>query len=246
MAYVFHPGYWGLSVGYYGGIRYGFGYPGSGYEGGYWNLGVFHYNGASNNFGNVHIATVYGTSFFDGMRSAIHNLVPNRASFNGPGGEVLRPNAQQLAFAQREHSGALAEQIRQGELARSITSMHASVNHGVPPIATTQRAGQLDHIASNAAHHPATTNNRSVSMRDGGRFASEHEIARADRREPANGYREEQFRHPEMDFAHPTRVPRNYSQDARPGNPTMRRDGPQHRSPGQGVPREPVHRDYRG
>ncbi len=33
-AYVFHPGYWGQHVGYYGGVNYGFGYMGIGFVGG--------------------------------------------------------------------------------------------------------------------------------------------------------------------------------------------------------------------
>src|SRR5262249_20289954 len=33
--YVFHDGYWGLHVGFYGGIDYGFGYVGFGYQGRY-------------------------------------------------------------------------------------------------------------------------------------------------------------------------------------------------------------------
>src|SRR5215470_14230824 len=35
--YVFNEGYWGPHVGFYGGVAYGFGYTGVGYEGGYWN-----------------------------------------------------------------------------------------------------------------------------------------------------------------------------------------------------------------
>ena len=34
--YVFHQGCWGPSVGFYGGINYGYGYYGSGYYGGQW------------------------------------------------------------------------------------------------------------------------------------------------------------------------------------------------------------------
>ncbi|MBV8890656.1 MAG: YXWGXW repeat-containing protein, partial [Acidobacteria bacterium] len=34
--YYWHPGYWAPSVGFYGGIGYGYGYPGDGYYGGYW------------------------------------------------------------------------------------------------------------------------------------------------------------------------------------------------------------------
>jgi hypothetical protein len=33
--YRYHPGFWGRHVGYYGGVPYGYGYPGRGYVGGY-------------------------------------------------------------------------------------------------------------------------------------------------------------------------------------------------------------------
>ena len=44
--YLFHRGYWGPHVGFYGGINYGFGYGGGGFFGGRWNGGVFAYNTA--------------------------------------------------------------------------------------------------------------------------------------------------------------------------------------------------------
>jgi len=40
-AFVFHEGYWGPRVGFYGGINYGYGYFGHGYEGGRWTADVF-------------------------------------------------------------------------------------------------------------------------------------------------------------------------------------------------------------
>jgi hypothetical protein len=43
-AYAFHEGHWGPEVGFYGGVSYGFGYAGAGYEGGYWREGNFFYN----------------------------------------------------------------------------------------------------------------------------------------------------------------------------------------------------------
>jgi hypothetical protein len=47
-AYVFHPGHWGPTVGFYGGMNYGFGYFGSGYDGGHWVGDSFAYNSAVN------------------------------------------------------------------------------------------------------------------------------------------------------------------------------------------------------
>ena len=42
--YGWNGGYWGPYIGFYGGINYGYGYFGSGYEGGYWSRGAFYYN----------------------------------------------------------------------------------------------------------------------------------------------------------------------------------------------------------
>jgi hypothetical protein len=42
--YRFHHGFWGLHVGFYGGVDYGYGYVGHGFYGGYWNRGQFYYN----------------------------------------------------------------------------------------------------------------------------------------------------------------------------------------------------------
>ena len=42
-AFIWNDGYWGPHIGFYGGVNYGFGYTGGGYEGGYWNNGAFFY-----------------------------------------------------------------------------------------------------------------------------------------------------------------------------------------------------------
>jgi uncharacterized protein DUF4124/YXWGXW repeat-containing protein len=46
--FVFHPGHWGSSVGFYGGVNYGYGYFGNGYTGGHWIGNSFAYNTAVN------------------------------------------------------------------------------------------------------------------------------------------------------------------------------------------------------
>jgi len=51
-AYDFCPGYRGPTVGYYGGIDYGYGYTGVSYEGGYWRpMGGKHFGGGGPHFG---------------------------------------------------------------------------------------------------------------------------------------------------------------------------------------------------
>lgn len=57
--YRFHRGYWGPHVGFYGGINYGFGYPGTGFEGGEWRGRDFFYNAAVSHVDAVHMRNVY-------------------------------------------------------------------------------------------------------------------------------------------------------------------------------------------
>lgn len=57
--YRFHTGYWGSRVGYYGGVRYGYGYPGTGFEGGEWRGHDFYYNSAAWHVDQVHMRNVY-------------------------------------------------------------------------------------------------------------------------------------------------------------------------------------------
>ena len=52
-------GYWGPHVGFYGGVNYGYGYGGSGYDGGRWNGDNFAYNRSANNFGAVSVPNTY-------------------------------------------------------------------------------------------------------------------------------------------------------------------------------------------
>ena len=53
--YSWHAGYWGSQVGYYGGVNYGYGYTGAGYQGGRWDHGHFFYNRSVNNIGSARL-----------------------------------------------------------------------------------------------------------------------------------------------------------------------------------------------
>jgi hypothetical protein len=48
----------GSTIGFYGGVNYGFGYGGVGYEGGYWQNGAFSYNTSVN---NIDVSTFHNT-----------------------------------------------------------------------------------------------------------------------------------------------------------------------------------------
>jgi hypothetical protein len=166
--YLFHAGYWGPQVGFYGGIAYGFGYDGIGYAGGYWNGGQFFYNRAVNNVTNVNVTNVF-TRPVSANRTTV--------SFNGgPGGVQARATQQQLAAANARHVGPTSQQLQQTRLAAQDPALRASRNKGAPPIAATQRAG--------AFHDPHVV----PASRPGGSWRAPTEAARrAEATAPAAG-----------------------------------------------------------
>jgi hypothetical protein len=136
--YFWNAGYWGPVVGFYGGIDYGFGYWGHGYDGGRWDHGHFFYNTAVS---RVNVTIIHNT-YVD--RSVIVNRTENRVSFNGGrGGIDARPTAAEEAAGRERHVGPVEAQTRNMDAARSNREFRASVNHGAPPVAATPRAGEF-------------------------------------------------------------------------------------------------------
>jgi len=136
-AYLWHAGYWGPHVGFYGGINYGFGYSGVGYEGGYWHGHEFYYNRAVTNINSTQITNVYS-------RTVINNVNVTRVSFNGgSGGVAARPTAAQLSAEHERHLGLTPVQRQQQQLAHANSALRAAVNNGHPGIAATPRAGEF-------------------------------------------------------------------------------------------------------
>jgi hypothetical protein len=133
--YVWHEGYWGPHVGFYGGINYGFGYFGSGFVGGYWRDHDFYYNRSVTNVSNVSITNVYNRTVIN------NNSYGSRPSFNGRNGVEARPNHADLLAAREPHRALTAPQRSQSLAARTLPSSLASVNHGHPQIAATPRPG---------------------------------------------------------------------------------------------------------
>jgi hypothetical protein len=125
-AYGWHAGYWGPHVGFYGGINYGFGYGGVGFIGGGWSGSVFRYNTAVVNVNTAVVRNVYVD------RTVINNTVVNHTSFNGEGGIVARPSAQEEAFGREDHFQPTENQLSHETSARGDRNQLASVNHGAP------------------------------------------------------------------------------------------------------------------
>jgi len=135
--YAWNEGYWGPHVGFYGGVVYGFGYGGTGFEGGYWRGGNFFYNRSVSNINVTVIRNVYNKTVINNYRST------TRASFNGPGGVRRQPTAQEQTYTHEHHTPATAIQAQHREVASKDRSEFASVNHGKPAVAATARPGEL-------------------------------------------------------------------------------------------------------
>jgi len=131
--FVFHEGYWGPHVGFYGGINYGFGYFGVGFEGGYWRGRDFFYNRAYSNV--VNITNVYN-------KTVIVNNV--RVAYNGgAGGLTARATAQEEEWAHERHVAATSVQVEHVRSASTNRELFESANHGRPAIAATARPGEF-------------------------------------------------------------------------------------------------------
>jgi len=139
--YRWNRGYWGDHIGYYGGINYGFGYAGVGYQGGYWNHGAFNYNRSVNNVRNVHVTNTYNTR--------ITNVQNSRVSFNGGRGGVpmTASKSEQIINSMPHNKGAehITERQTQHEtMAGSQADQRLTNNHGMPKVAATPQAGSYD------------------------------------------------------------------------------------------------------
>jgi hypothetical protein len=136
-AYLFHAGWWGPHVGFYGGIAYGFGYFGNGYEGGRWDGGHFFYNRSVNNINVTNIHNVYNTT-------VVNSTTVNRVSYNGGSGGInARPTSEDQRVEGERHLPPAPVQRQQEQSARANPQQRASVNQGRPAIAATAKPGDF-------------------------------------------------------------------------------------------------------
>jgi hypothetical protein len=151
--FVWHEGFWGPTVGFYGGVNYGFGYFGVGFTGGRWDHDHFFYNRAVVNVNVTEIHNVYED------RTVVVNNV-NRVSYNGGAGGInARPSPQEEAASRDRHIPPVAVQTQHVQTARGNPQLRASANHGKPPVAATARPGEFSGrgvVASKDAGAPYT------------------------------------------------------------------------------------------
>jgi hypothetical protein len=143
--YAFHEGYWGPEVGFYGGVSYGFGYTGEGYEGGYWRGGSFFYNRTVNNISNVQISNVYN-------KTVVVNNVTNVSYNGGAGGTTAQVTPQQIAAANQQHVPPTPQQTQHMQMAAKNPALSLNNNQGHPTVAATTHAAQLNGTGVVAAH----------------------------------------------------------------------------------------------
>jgi len=157
-SYVFHDGYWGAHVGFYGGVSYGFGYSGSGYQGAYWSGGHVFYNQSVTNVTNVHITNVYN-------KTVIVNNVSHVSYNGGAGGIQARPSPMEQAAMHEQHIAPTSLQQQHIQAAQSNRQLFASANHGRPAIAATARPGMFNGpgivpTRQAVAYHPQANSQR--------------------------------------------------------------------------------------
>src|SRR6266581_7895613 len=126
--YAFNQGYWWPTVGFYGGVNYGYGYTGNGYWGGRWSGNNFQYNTAVTRVNKTVINNTYVNNSF------AKNVNANRTSFNGGNGGIkAQPNAEQRkAMTNANKVGPTSEQLNRQQAAAKDKNLLASTSKGKP------------------------------------------------------------------------------------------------------------------
>jgi WXXGXW repeat (2 copies) len=127
--YLWNDGYWSPTVGFYGGIAYGFGYSGRGYTGGHWQGQHFYYNTAVS---QVNVTNIHNTY----SQTVVNNTRDSRVSFNGGAhGVTARPTAAEQAATRAPHQAATALQMQHRQAAIGDHVPSAAVSHDKPQLA---------------------------------------------------------------------------------------------------------------
>ncbi len=223
VGFFWHAGYWGPRVGFYGGINYGYGYFGSGYQGGRWERGAFRYNRAVSN-----VRPRFAHDAYNAPAAPVAGR--GRVSFNGgQGGVKVRPTVSQRELLSAEHAGPRDEQLQHETAARGLPTQRSTGPHGVPQVAATPRpsafsAPEVEH--GRAA--PAVRNGRpKVAAPEAGR-PTKHpgDATHSERREPPAARRDHAG----------APAPRSQPDHPQPRGRVARPEAPRHDSPSRKEP----------
>jgi hypothetical protein len=213
--YRFHHGYWARHIGFYGGINYGFGYFGVGYEGGYWNGPHFYYNTVITHVNRDRVRDVY-------VHNVTVNREPGRVSFNGGrGGLQVRPRPAELSALHEQRYAPMQAQVQVRDQASHNRQQFYSANHGRPAEAVATRPVTSDHRMP--AEMPR------VAARPEGRGGA----AGAPGNRGSETARPGQVQAPGTQGRPDFRIPQRGGQIARPENTPRGNAGPETARPGQ-------------
>jgi hypothetical protein len=120
--YNWHEGYWGPRVGFYGGVNYGNGYFGTGFNGGRWVGNAFHHNTVITNVDVRNVHHVYED------RTVVHPVTGPNHAFNGRGGSMAQPSREEMEAGRAPHQGPTREQVSHAQEAHNN---HLAA-HGAP------------------------------------------------------------------------------------------------------------------
>jgi hypothetical protein len=163
-AYCFHPGYWGESVGFYGGINYGYGYNGHGYAGGHWHGHDFYYNRSVSNVNGLAGAHTFSRHV---------DTTNSRVSFNGHGGTTAVATLADRRAESGHHLGATSAQNAVLNTAKTDPSQRFSSNHGEPRL-TSANAHRADSLPGTSASAATGATHHDSALTGESRSASEH------------------------------------------------------------------------
>jgi hypothetical protein len=142
--YLFHDGYWGQHVGYYGGVNYGFGYMGIGFAGGEWRDHHFAYNTAVMRVNTTVIHNTYINN------TVVHNttIINDRrvAYAGGPGGIRHNPGPDEMRAMHEQHVAPTQFQQQHVQAARTDHNSYVKFNGGRPQQLVAQRPLPAAHV----------------------------------------------------------------------------------------------------
>jgi hypothetical protein len=128
--FVFHEGYWGRHVGYYGGVNYGFGYGGIGFVGGMWRGHEFAYNTAV-----MHVDGRYVHATYEDRAAVERGIVArdSHVAFSGGPGGINHPASPEERIADHEqHLAKTSFQAQHEQSFRADRTSYAKNNGGHP------------------------------------------------------------------------------------------------------------------
>ena len=129
--FVFHPGHWGPTVGFYGGVNYGFGYFGNGYSGGHWIGNSFAYNSAVNHVDPAVAHHLYAQSV---TGQASRGVVSYSAGpRNGDSAHTVSQHRSPAGAANRTATGSAVDRV--GEATPTPKKVDASAAAAKTPAA---------------------------------------------------------------------------------------------------------------